>query len=64
LTANLSLGGTGVVINGTGTGTFRVVGVLTVPQTIVTGNYGGYATLDAAQVLATDAETTTNTTTP
>lgn len=64
MTANLSLGGTGVVINGTGTGTFRVVGVLTVPQTIVTGNYGGYATLDAAQVLATDAETTTNTTTP
>lgn len=61
LRADLALAGTGVVINGTGTGTFRVVGVLTVPQTIVTGNYGGYATLDAAQVSAND-QVPTNTT--
>ncbi len=59
--ANLALAGTGVAINGTGTGTFRVVGVLTVPQTIVSGNYGGYATEESAQVSASDQ---VNTTTP
>ncbi len=57
--ANLALAGTGVAINGSGTGTFRVVGVLTVPETIVSGNYGGYRTEDAAQVLASDTLTTT-----
>ncbi len=57
--ANLALAGTGVVINGSGTGTFRVVGVLTVPETIVAANYGGYRTEDAAQVLASDTLTTT-----
>jgi len=47
LTANLTLGGTGVVIGSTGSGTFRVTGVLTIPQNIAADNYGGYSTRSA-----------------
>ncbi len=57
LTADLALGGTGVLINSTGSGTFRVVGVLSIPETIVQDNYGGYATSTAensATVTVTD----------
>lgn len=66
LTADLTLGGTGVVIGSTGAGTFRVTGVLTIPQTIAADNYGGYSTRsanmpdesvgNAATVTVTDAK--------
>lgn len=66
LTADLTLGGTGVVIGSTGAGTFRVTGVLTIPQTITADNYGGYSTRsanmpddsvgNAATVTVTDAK--------
>jgi hypothetical protein len=54
LRATLSLAGTGISVNGLGIGEFRVVGVLTIPELIVAGNYGGYRTLDRAELLATD----------
>ena len=44
LSANLTLAGTGVLVDASGNGAFRVVGVLTIPQTIVAANYGGYQT--------------------
>lgn len=47
LSADLTLGGTGVVIGSTGSGTFRVTGVLTIPQAITADNYGGYSTRSA-----------------
>lgn len=47
LSADLTLGGAGVQIGSTGSGTFRVTGVLTIPQTIVAENYGGYSTSSA-----------------
>lgn len=65
LSADLSLGGTGVAIGQTGSGTFRVTGVLTIPQNIIVDNYGGYSTRtaqmpdesigNAATVTVTDA---------
>jgi hypothetical protein len=58
LSADLSLAATGVAIDGNGTGVFRVAGVLTLPQTIVAANYGGYSTTTAensAIVTVTDA---------
>ena len=63
LTANLALAGAGVVINSAGSGTFRVVGVLSIPETIVQDNYGGYATStaeNAATVTVTDTADATN----
>jgi hypothetical protein len=33
-----------VLVDGSGNGAFRVVGVLTIPEPIVVGNYGGYQT--------------------
>ena len=44
LTANLALAAPGVAVDANGNGAFRVVGVLTIPQPIVAGNYGGYQT--------------------
>lgn len=44
LRANLTLAGTQVNIDGFGAGSFRVTGVLTIPEPIVSGNYGGYQT--------------------
>ncbi len=55
MNATLTLGGTGVVVDSTGSGTFRVVGVLTIPQAIVAANYGGYKTATPATVSVTDA---------
>ncbi|WP_353209293.1 hypothetical protein [Sphingorhabdus sp.] len=55
LSANLSLAGTGVVVDSLGAGAFRVVGVLTIPQAINAVNYGGYRTSNAATVSVTDA---------
>lgn len=62
LSANLSLGGIGVAIDSNGAGTFRVVGVLSIPATITVNNYGGYKTQtggaggagNAASVTVTD----------
>jgi len=53
--ADLALGGTGVAIDASGTGTFRVVGTFTIPETIVQGNYGGYHTTGEGMVSVTDA---------
>jgi len=61
LTATLTLGGTGVVIDSTGSGSFRVVGVLTIPQAIVSANYGGYRTSTSATVSVTDSVTSNQT---
>jgi len=63
LSADLSLYEPGVAINAIGSGTFRVVGVLTIPETIAQIHYGGYSTrsggLDSqgnsATVTVTDA---------
>ena len=55
LSANLSLAGTGVAVDATGAGAFRVVGELTIPQAILAANYGGYRTSTAATVSVTDA---------
>lgn len=63
LSAELSLAGSGVAISATGNGTFRVIGTLTIPETIVEQNYGGYSTRsggtegegNAATVTVTDA---------
>jgi hypothetical protein len=63
LTADLALKGAGVAIGATGSGTFRVIGVLTIPETIAEVNYGGYSTRsggndgegNAATVTVTDA---------
>lgn len=44
MSADLALGGAGVAINTSGAGTFRVVGVLSIPETIAANNYGGYRT--------------------
>lgn len=58
LTADLSLAGAGVTINSVGAGTFRVTGVLTIPEVITAENYGGYSTVTAensATVTVTDA---------
>jgi ABC-type proline/glycine betaine transport system permease subunit len=45
---------TSTVISGTGTGTFYVVGTLTIPSAIVAGNYGGYITREPAVVSLLD----------
>jgi hypothetical protein len=63
LSADLALAGTGVVIDTAGAGAFRVTGVLTIPATIVVGNYGGYqtgtgTTAGGATVSVTDTEFT------
>lgn len=58
LNATLTLGGTGVVVDSAGTGSFRVVGVLTIPQAIVAANYGGYRTATPATVSVTDQTNT------
>jgi len=55
LSATLSLGGVGVVIDATGAGSFRVIGDLTIPQAIIANNYGGYITSTSATVSVTDA---------
>lgn len=57
LSANLTLAGTGVYIDGNGDGTFRVTGVLTIPTAINANHYGGYKTngINAARVTVTDA---------
>ena len=56
LSAELTLAGTGVAIDGNGSGAFRVTGVLTIPAAIIGGNYGGYKTngVNAATVTVTD----------
>jgi hypothetical protein len=56
LRANLSLEGTGVVIDASGVGAFRVGGVLTIPNVIDASHYGGYKTngVNAALVTVTD----------
>jgi len=41
-------------ISSTGTGTFKVVGVLTIPAAIVAQNYGGYVTREPATVSVFD----------
>lgn len=38
-----------------GTGSFRVVGTLTIPEVIVSGNYGGYQTQGEGMITVTDA---------
>lgn len=38
-----------------GSGSFRVVGVLKIPETIIIGNHGGYQTQNHAYVTVTDA---------
>jgi hypothetical protein len=38
-----------------GTGSFRVVGTLTIPEIIVSGNYGGYQTQGEGMITVTDA---------
>jgi hypothetical protein len=58
LSADLALAGPGVLINSTGSGSFRVAGVLTIPEAITAQNYGGYRTSTAensATVSVTDA---------
>jgi hypothetical protein len=52
--ADLALGGAGVAIDAMGDGSFRVVGTLTIPETIVAANYGGYQTTGEAMVSVTD----------
>lgn len=64
LAADLTLGGTGVAISGTGDGTFRVTGVLTIPQAITVNNYGGYKTQTGGVGGAGNAATVTVTDTP
>jgi hypothetical protein len=59
MVATLTLGGTGVVIDSAGSGSFRVVGALTVPQVVTATNYGGYRTSTAATVSMTDAVAST-----
>ena len=56
LSAELTLAGTGVAIDGNGSGAFRVTGVLTIPAAITGNNYGGYKTSvgNAATVTVTD----------
>jgi hypothetical protein len=61
MVATLTLGGTGVVIDSAGSGSFRVVGVLTVPQAVTTTNYGGYKTSTSATVSMTDQVASTPT---
>jgi len=63
MAADLTLGGAGVAINTQGAGSFRVTGVLTIPEGIAETNYGGYRTStggtdgegNAATVTVTDA---------
>jgi len=52
--ADLALGGVGVAIDAVGDGAFRVVGTLTIPETIVAGNFGGYQTTGEGMVSVTD----------
>lgn len=55
LVANVGLGGTGAVIDASGSGSFRIEGTLTIPETVVAANFGGYQTNAAATVSVTDA---------
>ncbi len=61
LSATLDLAGTGVVIDSAGAGSFRVVGVMTIPQQIISANYGGYRTEASATVSVTDQISSTET---
>jgi hypothetical protein len=56
MTADLSLAGAGVYIDTNGLGSFRVNGVLTIPQSINGNHYGGYKTngINAARVTVMD----------
>ena len=64
LSADLALGGGGVAVDTNGSGTFRVVGVLTIPETIDAVNYGGYASANASGGADSATVTVTDTALP
>ena len=53
--ADLALADNARVLVSAGAGSFRVVGTLTIPETIVAGNHGGYQTKGEGMITVTDA---------
>lgn len=61
MTANLTLGGPGMFTDANGDGSFRITGVLTIPEIIVAENFGGYKTGDNAIAVSVSETNSTQT---